>query len=341
MNFEDLLGNEAVLSLLRRGRLPQASVFAGPEGIGKKTSALLLAAWANCKAPCGNDLCGRCPSCFKAQGGNHPDIRLYQPEGASDSIKIEAMREMSREAQYRPFEGKLRFFIIDEAEKMNEAAANSILKTLEEPPETSRLILVCSAPQRLLATIRSRCQTFRFRPLTHNQIIDALNRQGYEEEAERRASFAEGSLGKALSLDLDQAVADRDRVFGLLADWRKHSSFLKLYQACEIEPMRSDLKKRARVRLLLKQLQVLAQDLYFLQVGTDGRVANQDRLADLQELAQEVELDWLSRFLYHVAEAQKDVDRYVSPLMCFETLWLQCRPGSEMGLHAADRYSQV
>ena len=341
MKFEDLLGNEVVLDLLRSGRLPQASVFCGPEGIGKKTSALLLAALANCKAPSGNDLCGRCASCFKAQGGNHPDIRLYQPEGASDSIKIEAMREMSREAQYRPFEGKLRFFIIDEAEKMNEAAANSILKTLEEPPETSRLILISSAPQRLLATIRSRCQLFRFQPLTRKQIVDALNRQGHQEEAGRRASFAEGSLGQALSLDLGQAAADRDHVLGLLASWRKHSSFLRLFEACEKEPMRSDLKKRDRVKQFLHQLQILAQDLYFLQVGSDGRVANQDRLADLQELAQGIELDWISRFLYHVAEAQRDLGRYVSPLMCFETLWLQCRSGSERGFHAADRYRQV
>ena len=149
MKFEDLLGNEAVLDLLRSGRLPQASVFSGPEGIGKKTSALLLASLANCKAPSGNDLCGRCNSCLKVEGGNHPDIRLYQPEGASDSIKIEVMREMNREAQYRPFEGNLRFFIIDEAEKMNEAAANSILKTLEEPPETSRLILISSSSIRM------------------------------------------------------------------------------------------------------------------------------------------------------------------------------------------------
>lgn len=338
MKFEDLVGNESVIGLLRSGTLPQASIFSGPDGIGKKTSALLLASLINCKAPTGQDLCGHCSSCIKAQNGNHPDIRLYQSEGASDSIKIEAMREMSREAQYRPFEGRLRFFIIDEADKLNLPAANSILKTLEEPPPTSRLILVSSAPQRLPDTIRSRCQTFRFRPLSRAQVAKALQGRGFGEESSQRAAFAEGSLGAALSLDLEQLVADRDRMLALLKDWQEHGSFLRLFEGCEQQPIRSDLRNRDRVRQLLRHLQDLAQDIYFVQVGTPSRAANQDRLSELEALSDRFHLDWIRRFLYHVGQAQADIDCYVSPSMCFETLWLLSRSKTRTDAYAADRH---
>ena len=163
-SFSDFEGNERLTSLLRKGSLPQSSIFAGPEGVGKKTLALLLAALANCKGkiPGQDDICSKCSSCIKALSGNHPDIYVYSSISSDGtpgtSIKIEDMRNLRKEAHYRPFEGLLRFFIIDEAEKMTEEAANCILKVLEEPPSTTRIILVTAYPGQLLPTILSRCR---------------------------------------------------------------------------------------------------------------------------------------------------------------------------------------
>ncbi len=335
MRFRDFAGNETLISLLRQNGLPQASIFAGPEGVGKKSCSLALAALFNCRQPENLDSCGECPSCVKADAGNHPDIRLYEPEGPT--LKIEEMRQMSREVQFRPFEGRLRYFVVDHAELLTESAANSILKTLEEPPETSKIVLVSSHPMRLLPTIVSRCQILQFAPLQRSQIESILRGRG-EENAAERAWFAGGSIGQALSLDLETLIDDRDKMLDLLEGWTSGGSFERIFRACETADMRRDLKNRIRVRSFLDRLQSIIHDVYFIHVGTPERVVNRDRLDGLEELSEKVNLDWNVDLLYHVSQAQWDVDHFINPLMCFETLWLRShrRPS-----HVTNRYRQV
>ena len=320
MRLGDFVGNQRMVEILRRGRLPGASLFTGPEGVGKKTLALSLSALANCKEGSEDELCGTCSSCVKEAAGHHPDIRLFQPH--KNLIKIDTMRELTREVQFRPFEGRLRCFIIDQAETLNEEAANCILKTLEEPPDTSRIILISSFPQRLLPTIRSRCQAFPFHPLGREEILRYLENHLTEDHPEMRASLAEGSIAAALTLDLEETLGQRDRMLELLTSWCRQESFEALYTQCEQLPLRSELKTREGVRRYLNLLQRIGEDLYFLQVDTPERIVNQDRLDDLQKLSEGVELNWVREFLYHVDRARWDIDHYVNPLMCFETLWL-------------------
>lgn len=333
MRFRDFVGNQRMTSLLRKGALPPSSIFWGPAGIGKKTCALSLAAMTNCVSPKEGDLCGECQSCVKAESGNHPDIRLYEPERTG--VKIEAMREMCREAQFHPFQGRLRFFIIDRAETMTEAAANSILKTLEEPPPKIRLVLVTSSYPALLPTIRSRCQLFRFRPLERDQIEAYLEETDLGEEASLRAGFAGGSIGAALSIDLASLREERDRMLEMLSGWLEDESFEALFRRLEEPAMRPLLRKKETVRALVDSLQLLCQDLYFLKVGTGDRVVNRDRVDELDRLAGMRSLEWIRNFLYHIGQTQWDVDRYVNPLMCFETLWLN---SGKRFVHVANRH---
>ncbi|MGH9342036.1 MAG: DNA polymerase III subunit delta' [Acidobacteriota bacterium] len=326
MQLKDIVGNERLVKLLRRARpprasLPQASLFAGPEGIGKRTLALALAALANCGQPEGEDLCGRCPSCIKAAAGNHPDIRVYHPE--KNVITVDMMRDLSREAQFRPFEGQARVFIIDPAEKLNEAASNSILKILEEPPPTSKIVLISARPQKLLSTVRSRCQIFLFGPLTRKQIQLYLEQHGPSAQAGERSACARGSIGRAVTLDLEQLAGDRDNMLELFMEWFESHSFEAFYRRCEGNPLRGDLKKRERVLEYLEQIQLLAEDLYFLKVETEERVINQDRLKDLKSLSGKITLDCLREFSHQVNQARWEVEHYVNPLMSFETLWLK------------------
>ncbi len=336
MRLRDFVGNQRLVEILRRGRLPGASLFTGPEGVGKKTLALSLSALANCKEGSEDELCGTCSSCVKEAAGHHPDIRLFQPH--KNLIKIDTMRELNREVRFRPFEGRLRCFIIDQAETLTEEAANCILKTLEEPPDTSRIILITSFPHRLLPTIRSRCQAFPFHPLGREEILRYLENHLTEDHPEMRASLAEGSIAAALSLDLEETLGQRDRMLELLTSWCRQESFEALYKQCEQLPLRSELKTREGVRRYLNLLQRLGEDLYFLQVDTPERIVNQDRLDDLQTLSEGVELNWVREFLYHVDRARWDIDHYVNPLMCFETLWLiSSRDTSNVG----NRHRQV
>jgi len=340
VRLRDFVGNQRMVKILRQGQLPQASLFTGPEGVGKRTLASSLAALANCKGGAEDEVCGTCSSCVKEAAGHHPDIWLFQPNKnvihiGKDSRDPNTMRELNREVQFRPFEGRLRFFIIDQAETMTEKAANCILKTLEEPPETSRIILITSFPHRLLPTIRSRCQTFPFHPLGREEILRYLEDHLTEEHLEMRASLAEGSIAVALGLDLEETLEQRDRMLGLLTSWCGHESFEALYKQCEQLPLRSELRTREGVWRYLNLLQRIGEDLYFLQVDTPERIVNQDRLDDLQKLSEGVELNWVRDFLYHVDQARWDIDHYVSPLMCFETLWLM------QSNNAGNRHRQV
>ncbi len=140
------------------------------------------------------------------------------------------------------------------------------------------------------------------------------------------SNFADGSIGSALSLDLEATLQDRDLLLDLLSDWIEHHSFSNLHFALEQDPLRRDLKSRERALALLDQLQVLCQDLYFLLAGTPQRLICEDRADQLGALASLVSLDWLENFLYHLREAKRDIEGYVNTQLCFETLWLKSQP---------------
>lgn len=330
-SFREFEGNTRLTSLLRKGTLPHSSLFTGPDGVGKKTFAVLLAALANCRGKTAeeNEICGRCPSCLKALSGNHPDIYVYSSESKDGapgtSIKIEDMRNLRKEAYYRPFEGLLRFFIIDEAEKMTEEAANCILKVLEEPPPTTRIILVTAYPGLLLPTILSRCQSFRFRPLPPDSILRLLKSRTDLEEPEMRAAFAEGSFGRALNLDLADIRIKRDALLRLLAAFLKEKTFSSVFYACQQDPFSKIVKNRASVEELLELLAGLCHDIYSLRTEIPERIINQDRIEQLERLSDRLSLDSLQKILYHIRQAEHDLSRNVSPQMCFETLWLSVK----------------
>jgi DNA polymerase-3 subunit delta' len=168
MPFRDVIakrGHRRLIDLLTRsaaaGLLPPSLIFAGPSGIGKRDTAIALAQMLNCASSAGGDACGACAVCSRIARGVHPDVLIVAP-GDSGSIKIEQVRDLIDRAAYRPFEGRRRVVIIDEADALMAAAQNALLKTLEEPPPSSMFVLVTSRPDALLGTLRSRCIQLRF-----------------------------------------------------------------------------------------------------------------------------------------------------------------------------------
>jgi len=154
MPFSEIIGHEhnikVLLRSIERGRLHHAHIFSGPEGVGKRLTAVSLAKALNCREMVA-DFCGHCVSCKKIDDGNHPDVKIVVPDG--QFIKIDQIRDLQHDLQFRPFEGKKRVFIIDSADKMGLPAANSLLKTLEEPPRDSILILVTANLHSLLPAL--------------------------------------------------------------------------------------------------------------------------------------------------------------------------------------------
>src|SRR4051812_4336541 len=216
MPFRDVVGHVRLIDLLSRSiggsSLPPSLLFAGPSGIGKHLTAVAVAQALNCTAPVISqqssvagqqsavggqlssvehssvDACGVCAACTRIARGMHPDVLFVAP-GDNGSIKIDQVRDVVDRAQYRPFEGRRRVVIIDEADALVPAAQNALLKTLEEPTPSSVFILVAARPDMLLPTVLSRCPQLRFRPLSLEEMTRALVANG-RTDAEARAVAA-------------------------------------------------------------------------------------------------------------------------------------------------------
>lgn len=179
------------------GRVPHAYIFKGPDGVGKRLFARGVAAAINCRNTELVGACGICSSCKKFRSQNHPDFLEVRP--AKGVIKIAQIRSLAKELSYPPYESKMRVVVLEDVHTMRREAANSLLKTLEEPPENNLLILTAEASQEILATLTSRCQVVTFAPLSLQDTTAILLRQGIEREAAQiLARLSEGSPGKAM-----------------------------------------------------------------------------------------------------------------------------------------------
>jgi len=220
MGFERLLGQEDVVrKLLRVSRKPEkphAFLFAGPEGTGKQAAAVALAQALNCREdPLGCEICSHCR---RIAEGNHPDVQLIEPEDGL-VIKIDQVRRLVRAIGLRPLEAAYKVYLIQDAEKMNIYAANSFLKTLEEPPPQVVIILLSTKPSALLPTIRSRCLRLNFRPLPTRLLAELLmqNRNVSPEDAELMARAGGGSLARAVAWSEGENWLERQRLLQFLA----------------------------------------------------------------------------------------------------------------------------
>jgi len=226
MSFLDIYGHERQIAILKKAiaqkRVGHAYLFSGINGAGKRTLAGEFAKALNCeRADTLHDACEKCSSCLKARHASHADIIFIAAEG--QFIRINAIREIQERMKFKPLEGGWRAVIIDDADKMNDHAANALLKTLEEPSAANILILVSSRPYSLPATIISRCRHMRFNPLPATAVSRFLGEQrGMDrQKASLLAGLSGGSVGRALELDQEDIAAYRAEIMQLLMKARK------------------------------------------------------------------------------------------------------------------------
>jgi len=285
MALGDVLGHErvkaALLQSLRQQRLPSAMLFSGPEGIGKRMLAVEVARALICEQPSG-DACGQCSPCLRithardsladlraqAQAADeavafnlrlHPDLLLVEP--MKDTIRVEQARAIVSEVAERPFEGRGRAIVIDDAHCLTEQAANALLKSLEEPPSGTHFMLVTSSPEALLATIRSRCHRLRFAALPSATISSALvERWGISpEEAQLRTRLSGGSLKVAVAFDSDAYRNLRDTLIGLLERWGDLDELGRLDAAQTLADLDEPREALGILRSLLRDVAVLSE----------------------------------------------------------------------------------
>lgn len=316
--FDQLTGNERVKHLLRRmlgsGRVPGALLFSGEEGVGKKLFALEIAKAFNCRAPQGIEACGKCPTCLRISRFNFPQSEdsddwkriIWTDHGDVGMVvapkrvlQVDQVRHIEAEANFRPFEGRARVFLVDDADKLNDQSANALLKTLEEPPSTSYIILITARPAMLLPTIRSRCQAIRFSPLAIEEIEQHLlkNKLATPAEARLRARAGNGSLGRALAGDLESFKERRDamlEVLTALAITGDHSRLLRLAEEM------NEARHKDEYEFGLELLETLIRDALMLSLGVSStQVVNEDLLPQLGKISERVDsrgaTSWISR----------------------------------------------
>lgn len=278
-----LVGHERIRALtgaaLAAGRLPPSLLLSGPAGVGKRTFAVELSRALLCAAPSGIGPCGRCAACSRSGRGLHPDLMVVAPDGAS--VKIEQVRDLVREVMGRPFEAARRAFVVDEAHLMTEQAQNALLKSLEEPPPTSFLFLVTSQPQALLTTIRSRCQALRFGTLSRAALAAHLQEAvGLGPgEAALRAALGGGSVGAALTLDIDTYRAFREEWVAYLAAARPPGVLDRMAVADRLADSDDPVLALTTLRALLRDVAALRAG------GAAERLLNPDLSGRLAALA--------------------------------------------------------
>ncbi len=273
--------------LANSSQIPHALIFTGPAGIGKKQVALHLAQTLFClqdSKPCGN-----CVACLKIEKCNHPDLFFINPE--NDLIKIEVIRTLKESLAFKPFEAPRKVAIIADAHCLNVAASNALLKTLEEPPSQTLLILTTSTPHRLLKTILSRCQKFYFSPLSVDEVSEVLRKQGKNLDSQM-IHYAQGSPGMALSLSNEAFEILNQSILPALNQQPK--DLIKLFSIAEEIASDEDLH-----RPLLHLLRMTYRDKF----------------------VQEAPLENLKKF-EAIEETERALNQYANPLLTFENLFL-------------------
>jgi len=331
MSFAKILGQDQATQIItkaiKNNSVAHAYMFYGPNSVGKKLTAIALAKALNCLSASPGDYCDDCPACDKIARGIHPDFFLVGPVKASasareEAIKVEAIRELQKKMGFLPYEGKTKVVIIDAAETMNPQAANSFLKTLEEPPSSTVIILVTHNPFRLLPTIISRCQGVRFNPLPVSairQIIDQKVAEGEVDpgEAEMRVARAKGQVTRALE-EIDESEAQgREELARLLgAVSFDHMDLVFNWS-------KSCAANAERIPMVLDELAELLRDLAFLKSGSSPDcILNQDLLRQLRPLAERKTLSSILQMHDSVHAAKFALQGNANKQLCLENMLL-------------------
>ena len=336
MPFRTITGHTRLLSLLSaaiaRDSMPPALLMAGPIGVGKRATAVAVAQALNCLDPKSSaefprDACGECASCRRIARGVHPDVIIVEP-GDSGSIKIEQLRDVIERSQYRPFEGRRRVVIMDDADAAGADAQSALLKTLEEPPSASIFILVSAVPDALLQTVLSRCPRLRFGPLTPAEVARVLiDEHGYSEhDARAAAADADGSVGRALEAggeELTDARAAAQRVLEETA--RTDDPVRRIGLARDLTDGKgTPAEERNRLAVRLRSLGSLLRDVGIIASRADrGMLANADLEPRLEKLTSSYDADRSLRAYAAVDRALTALNRNASPKVVADWLLLE------------------
>jgi DNA polymerase-3 subunit delta' len=318
LTLKEIQGQAYLIHHLRQavatGQVHHAYLFYGPDGVGKRTTAIALAAALNCPAPQQGDACGQCSSCLSTAGGNHPDFYQVDPQGKN--IKIDQIRQLQEGLSYKHWQGNYKVALISDADLMTEEAANSLLKILEEPGERTCFVLTTTRPQSLLPTILSRCQKYSFRPLGPEEIQRVLEQQGVDaSQADMFARLSNGSLGRALAMVADDTFLEQRQKAHRLCERLMTGGITDCFEIAD------ELNQEEPGRLLELMANWWRDVLVWQLSGTETLLVNVDLIERIKK--ESIPAESLKSALWQLEQARQWLGYNANRRLCLEVMALQ------------------
>ncbi len=306
MAWDEIIGQDLPKRILQThlkdGRVANGYLICGPEGVGKKRLALEMAKALNCESEKSRP-CGSCRFCQQITRGTHPDVHLVVPGGASDQIKIDQIRHILGRIGLRPFNARYQVVILEQAERLTEEAANSLLKSLEEPSAHTRFLLTTSQLSACLPTIRSRCQIIRAQPLAAEVIEKILLQADPPVDAQTAAMVAELSSGSA------------SRALELARRWDAYQQLLNRFAGEDLKTWIESpaVETREEVRELLDGLMGWLRDVALAAATADEHVRHRQHREAIFKQASRIDLDRCLTAAEELIKLRESVDQFISP----------------------------
>jgi len=372
MSLKDIFCQDKAVEFLQRAyqadKCAHAYIFAGPEGVGKFTTARQWARLLLCAEPATEqkqqgafaDSCGSCESCELFEADSHPDFhhvykelieftRVGRGRAAPIDVPVAVIREfVIAKVSQRPTVSQRKVFVVSEAEKLNAASQNALLKVLEEPPQFCSIILLCTRMEGLLPTTKSRCQIIRFGPIAAEIIIESLRKTGLEPEKLRYfAHLAQGSLGLARQwAELESAdarlYATKKQLLDSLADYeladaleladyclQQSKAIASVWQKLQAGASKSDITRRAQQTVLRIIISAL-QDAMKINIADNKKLVNIEQTDQVRKLAARLDVETAAEKIAEVGRAMAWVDSSVNERLIFEQLLLSLAGSDKM-----------
>jgi len=319
LSFESLKGQDSAVSYLkaslRNNRVSHAYIFSGPDGVGKRLAAINFTKALNCSGPVSGSPCDRCSSCKKIDSSKHPDILTLKPREEGASIKIEDVRALIKDVYLKPFEAQKKVYMIEGAEYMKHEAANALLKTLEEPPADSVIILLTENIKSLFHTIVSRCQVVKFFPLKLKEVEEILTREYSLSQADAHtlSHLSGGRLGEALKFKEEDIFTKRSLLINkILSGSRADFDF-------------DDIPKED-VKVYLDMILAWYSDILNMKAGArDYMLVNIDKKDIISNEAGRLSFDYIEDIINSVISATMHIDQNANQKLAMSVLGMKIK----------------